>query len=107
MERAKIWGSITDVDGALAIAERRQHPVRGIATGIDVSGTGSVADAEAVEVMKSTPSTAPHGWAEAAEGASAMALREAAATSPKANLRNMVVLLKCEALPAWLKFSIF
>jgi hypothetical protein len=59
MERAKISGSITDVDGAPAIAERRQHPARGIATVIDVSGTGGVADAEAVEAMKSTLSTAP------------------------------------------------
>jgi len=62
-----ILGSLADIEGAQAIAERGEDAARHVASGV----------------------------AEAAEGASAMALREAAATSARVNLRNMIVLLKC------------
>jgi hypothetical protein len=49
---------------------------------------------EATEATAPTPSTAPR-MGEAAVGASAMALREAAATTASVSLRNMIVLLNC------------
>ena len=99
LRERKVRSKFADVDGAQAIAERGGHALRHIAPIVAIAAT-DVADAEAmtpvVMMIPTTPAAAPSTPpAEAAVGASAIAPREAAATSARVSLRNMVVFLRC------------
>jgi hypothetical protein len=91
------FGSIADVDRAQAIAERGPNAAGHVAAVIGIAAA-DIGDAEAgaeVVMMKATaPSTTPR-LRGGSRGASAIELREAAATSASVILRYMVVLLEC------------
>ena len=72
--------SVADIDGAQAIAERGEHRAGHVASLIDAADIADAAEVVVMEAPAATPQ--PNGIAEAAVGASAMVLSEAAATSP-------------------------